>query len=106
MVKLPPAYTVDPLTPRAETLALELGFQALTAPVVAFSATKLLRDWPPTTVKVPPAYTTPPLSAIESTLLLALLTFGFQAETTPVVASRAPIRLRAWPPMVVKKPPA
>ena len=108
VVKLPPAYTVLPLTKIALTVLLALGFQevALLVFTVASNAAMRLRVCPPMVVKDPPAYTMLPLMAMALTLLLAVLAFGFHAVAKPVVASRAAMRLRDCPPMVVKDPPA
>ncbi len=54
VVKLPPAYTTEPLTASVATLALAPGSQAVASPVPPSNAAMRLRACPPARVKVPP----------------------------------------------------
>src|SRR5437867_156941 len=101
VVKAPPAYTVPPLTARAETVLLAMGFHAVASPVVASSAARRFRVCPPMVVNCPPAYTVPPLTARTETVLFA---FGSQAPS--VLSDRMCARsFLDTPPTAVNAPP-
>src|SRR5213594_1650833 len=106
MLKNPLAYTVVPLSVRAQTSLSALGSQGVASPVVASSAAMWFRACPPMLVKYPPAYTVVPLTAKASTdLRTAPYAFGSQEVASPVVASSAAMLFRDCPPMLVKYPP-
>src|SRR5262245_14488037 len=84
-VKLPPAYTLDPLTAKAYTAPLAPGFHADTARSDVTCA-MLDLETPPTTVKYPPMYHPPAPS--ETTVETPPNTFGNPGRGMPVAASR------------------
>src|SRR5215831_2307076 len=67
LVKYPPAYTVEPLTARANTLEaptpLTEGSHPVATPLAASSAARFLRAYPPRMLKPPPTYTVEPFTA-------------------------------------------
>ena len=102
IAKLPPTYTVLPLTASFDTKLLGEGFQAFGVPLLASMAAMLLRVWLPMVIKPPPTYTVLPLAARVYT---EPSTLGFQVVSAPLLASMAARRLRTWPSIVVKSPP-
>src|SRR4051812_23331237 len=77
VVKLPPAYTVEPDTMRTSTSpSVTSGFQVVAVPSTVLNAAIRFLVVPPfTSVNSPPAYTTEPERTTESTPAFA---FGFQ----------------------------
>src|SRR5262245_42220467 len=91
VVKLPPAYTVEPLTAKAFTGPSAFGSHAVTAPDAASAAIRpRAAGVDPMTVKLPPVYTVAPSTARALTVPSAL---GFQAVTAPA-GSRAAMWFR------------
>ena len=91
-VKLPPAYTVLPLTARAETELPTSGFQAVAVPVAASTAASRLRVRLPlielAPLNKPPRYAVLPLTARALTVPLALGSQGFRLPSPPKAATR------------------
>src|SRR5262245_40727028 len=84
-VKLPPAYTVLPLTHSAYTVPVfAFGSHGVARPLDASSAAMRLRGCPPMVAKNPPTYNVFPLTA---SAFIPPGESGFQAVASPLAAS-------------------
>src|SRR3954454_3042955 len=81
--------------------AVTFGFHAVAAPLVASSAARQLRCWPPMEVNEPPTYTVEPDTAM---LDGGALGSGSHPVTDPSDVFSAAANLRDWPPIVSNTP--
>src|SRR4051812_986521 len=95
VVKLPPAYTVDPIIAIPKTLAFACALKDVTTPAVVTDPRRL-RFFPSIVVKSPPRYTVEPERTIARTAPDAL---GARDVTAPVERLNAAtwFRTAVWP---------